>query len=146
MGVGWIPEEYAAVNASWEDRGAVTDEYLDVMVALWKEDHPGFEGRFYSLPPDICFYPNRCKEPFLSGWGQQRSGPAEGRPGWIRLAWAFVSPEGMPRIREDIIERLQKRGRDPEGFVYSNRVNLEVTERNDPDHPCRVRWSGSLTR
>ena len=143
VGVGWIPEEYAAVNASWEDRGAVTDEYLDVMAALWKEDHPGFEGRFYSLPPDICFYPKPVQRT-IPIWVGGNSAPARRRAARVGSGWhgAFVSPEGMPRIREDIIERLQKRGRDPEGFVYSNRVNLEVTERNDPDHPCR----GSVER
>lgn len=40
------------------------------------------------------------------------------------------------------MERLRQRGRDPRGFVYSNRVNLAVTHRSDPDHPCR----GSVER
>ena len=90
VGVGWIPEEYAAVGASWSDRGAVTDEYLDVMTALWREDHPGFEGRFYSLPPDICFYPKPVQRtiPIWVG-GKQRSGPATGRPGGNRMAWSL---------------------------------------------------------
>lgn len=143
VGVGWIPEEYAAVNASWADRGAVTDEYLDVMTALWKEDHPGFEGRFYSLPPDICFYPKPVQRT-IPIWVGGNSAPARRRAARVGTGWhgAFVPPEGIPRIRGDIIQRLEKHGRNPEGFVYSNRVNLQVTDQADPDHPCR----GSVER
>ncbi len=143
VGVGWIPEEYAAVGASWKDRGAVTDEYLDVMTSLWREDHPGFEGRFYQLPPDICFYPKPVRGT-IPIWVGGNSLPARRRAARVGDGWhgAFVLPEGIPRIREDIIERLGRRGRDPQGFAYSNRVNLVVTDRSDPDHPCR----GSVER
>lgn len=143
IGVGWIPEEYAAVNASWADRGAVTDEYLDVMTSLWREDHPGFEGRFYSLPPDICFYPKPVRGT-IPIWVGGNSLPARRRAARIGAGWhgAFVLPEGIPRIREDIVARLQENGRDTEGFAYSNRVNLQVTNISDPDHPCR----GSVDR
>jgi len=143
VGVGWIPEEYAAVNASWEDRGAVTDEYLDVMTLLWREDHPGFEGRFYSLPPDICFYPKPVQRT-IPIWVGGNSLPARRRAARVGTGWhgAFVLPEGITRIREDIVERLEGYGRSPEGFVYSNRVNLLVTDQSDPDHPCR----GSVER
>lgn len=138
VGVGWIPEEYAAVGASWEDRGAVTDEYLDVMTALWREDHPGHQGRFYTLPPGICFYPKPVRRT-IPIWVGGNSLPARRRAARIGSGWhgAFVLPEDMPRIREDIIARLEDQGRDPEGFVYSNRVDLEVTDRFDPQHPCR---------
>ena len=87
VGVGWIPEEYAAVGASWSDRGAVTDEYLDVMTALWREDHPGFEGRFYSLPPDICFYPKPVQRTIPIWVGATALRPGDGPPGW--------EPDGM---------------------------------------------------
>ena len=143
VGVGWIPEEYAAVGASWVDRGAVTDEYLDVMTALWREDHPGFEGRFYSLPPDICFYPKPVQRT-IPIWVGGNSLPARRRAARIGTGWhgAFVLPDRIQRIREDITERLAVNGRSSQGFVYSNRVNLEVSDVDDPDHPCR----GSVER
>ena len=143
VGVGWIPEEYAAVNASWADRGAVTDEYLDVMTLLWREEHPGFEGRFYSLPPDICFNPKPIGGT-IPIWVGGNSLPARRRAARIGTGWhgAFVQPEGIPAIREDIVERLRQNGRSAQGFVYSNRVNLLVSDRSDPDHPCR----GSVER
>ena len=143
VGVGWIPEEYAALGASWKERGAVTDEYLDIMTALWREDHPGFEGRFYQLPPEICFYPKPVRGT-IPIWVGGNSVPARRRAAGVGDGWhgAFVLPEDIPRIRHDIIDRLSKQGRDPQGFAYSNRVNLEVTDRSDPDHPCR----GSVER
>ena len=143
VGVGWIPEEYAAVSASWKDRGAVTDEYLDVMTALWRDDHPAFEGRFYSLPADICFYPKPVQRT-IPIWVGGNSLPARRRAARVGTGWhgAFIPPEGIPRIREDIVGRLEKLGRSARGFVYSNRVNLEVRDASDPDHPCR----GSVER
>ncbi len=48
-GVGWMPEEFAALQASYADRGAVTDDYLQVFKALCTEEKPSFEGRHYQL-------------------------------------------------------------------------------------------------
>lgn len=50
VGVGWLQEEFDAVDVPWEDRGRRTDEYLDVVRALWTEDPSSFEGQYYSLP------------------------------------------------------------------------------------------------
>ncbi|MGH7041764.1 MAG: TIGR03619 family F420-dependent LLM class oxidoreductase [Acetobacteraceae bacterium] len=45
VGVGWLAEEYAPLGAPpFTRRGAVTDEYLAVMQALWTEDAPGATG------------------------------------------------------------------------------------------------------
>ena len=38
IGVGWLKEEFDAVGVDFHRRGAVTDEYLDVMQALWTTD------------------------------------------------------------------------------------------------------------
>ncbi len=37
VGVGWLPEEYAALGAPFGERGAATDEWLRVIRALWTE-------------------------------------------------------------------------------------------------------------
>lgn len=43
-GVGWMAEEFAALDASFDDRGAVTDKYIQVMRALWTGDNRSVEG------------------------------------------------------------------------------------------------------
>jgi probable F420-dependent oxidoreductase len=46
IGAGYLEPEFRAVGANFAERGAVTDEYLDAMHALWYDDHPAYHGRF----------------------------------------------------------------------------------------------------
>lgn len=46
VGVGYLQPEFRAIGANFDDRGAVTDEFLDAMESLWYDDAPGFRGRF----------------------------------------------------------------------------------------------------
>jgi probable F420-dependent oxidoreductase len=51
IGVGWLEEEFRAVDAPWPRRGARTDEYLEVMRTLCSEEISSFSGEFYNLAP-----------------------------------------------------------------------------------------------
>lgn len=44
IGVGWLEEEFAALGASFADRGQRMDEYIAVMRELWRADAPTFQG------------------------------------------------------------------------------------------------------
>jgi len=55
IGVGWLEEEFRAVDVSWPRRGARTDEYLEVLQTLWTDDTSQFDGEFYSLEPCQMF-------------------------------------------------------------------------------------------
>jgi probable F420-dependent oxidoreductase len=46
IGAGYLEPEFRAVGANFAERGAVTDEYLDAMRALWYDRHPSYHGRF----------------------------------------------------------------------------------------------------
>jgi probable F420-dependent oxidoreductase len=46
VGAGYLEPEFRAVGANFAERGAVADEYLDAMRALWYDEHPEFRGRF----------------------------------------------------------------------------------------------------
>jgi probable F420-dependent oxidoreductase len=45
LGAGYLKPEFDAVGARFDDRGARTDEYIDVLRALWSEEKPSFAGR-----------------------------------------------------------------------------------------------------
>jgi len=62
IGVGWLKEEFDAVNVPWPRRGARTDEYLDVLRTLWCDDPSSFDGDFYQLPPASMF-PKPVQDP-----------------------------------------------------------------------------------
>ena len=46
IGVGWLKEEFAALGVPWERRGKRTDDYMDVMLALWSSDNVSYDGEF----------------------------------------------------------------------------------------------------
>jgi probable F420-dependent oxidoreductase len=62
IGVGWLREEFEAVDVPWERRGERTDEYLEVLRALWCEDPSSFSGRHYTLPP-CNLHPKPVQDP-----------------------------------------------------------------------------------
>ena len=62
VGVGWLREEFEAVAAPFERRGARTDEYLAVMKSLWCDDISEHHGELYDLP--ACrMYPKPVQQP-----------------------------------------------------------------------------------
>ena len=46
VGAGYLEPEFRAIGANFAERGAVTDEYLDALQALWYDEHPEYHGRF----------------------------------------------------------------------------------------------------
>lgn len=51
VGVGWCKEEVLASGYSWEDRGERSDEFLDLVGRLWRDEVTSFEGQHFSLAP-----------------------------------------------------------------------------------------------
>src|SRR3954469_160234 len=51
VGVGWLREEFEALNVSWPERGRRTDEYLEILRTLWCDEVSSYDGHFHRLPP-----------------------------------------------------------------------------------------------
>ena len=51
VGVGWLREEFAALDVPFEGRGVRTDDYLAVCRALWVGGTAAHDGPCYQLPP-----------------------------------------------------------------------------------------------
>ena len=62
VGVGWLEEEFDIVGRSFAERGAATDEAVEVLKRLWSEPEPSFEGSSLSLPP-VRFEPKPVQQP-----------------------------------------------------------------------------------
>ena len=62
VGVGWLEEEFNAVNVSWPQRGKRTDEYLEVLETLWCDERSAYEGEFYSLN-ECAMFPKPIQKP-----------------------------------------------------------------------------------
>lgn len=49
VGVGWLREEFDAIGVNFDDRGAITDEYVAALRALWQQEEPTFAGQWTSF-------------------------------------------------------------------------------------------------
>lgn len=49
VGVGWMHEELTAMGIDPSTRGRRTDEAIDALRVLWREEEPSFSGEFFSF-------------------------------------------------------------------------------------------------
>ncbi|WP_202968527.1 TIGR03619 family F420-dependent LLM class oxidoreductase [Pseudonocardia sp. HH130629-09] len=71
LGVGWSPDEYAAVGVPWEERGARLDECLDVLAAWWHDDPVEHAGRTGTIMPSYVQVKPHGIPIYLGGWGRR---------------------------------------------------------------------------
>ena len=104
IGVGWLEEEFEAVQApSFKERGRVTDEYLEVFKLLWTEDNPRFDGEHVRFA-DVIFEPKPVQKPHPPIWVGGESIPAMRRAARHGDAWHPI--DSNPRHRLDTLERM----------------------------------------
>ena len=49
IGVGWNEVEYVALNENFKNRGRRSEEQVQVMQALWRDEHVSFKGRYHTI-------------------------------------------------------------------------------------------------
>ena len=104
VGVGWLEEEFEAVQApAFAARGRVTDEYLQAFKLLWTEDDPRFEGEHVRFA-DIIFEPKPVQKPHPPIWVGGESTPAMRRA--VRYGDAWHPIDSNPRHRLDTVARM----------------------------------------
>jgi probable F420-dependent oxidoreductase len=96
IGVGHAKREFAALGVPFEDRGALTDEYLAAMVTLWTEDWPAFHGAHVRFD-EVAFEPKPVQQPHPPIWVGGNTKAAMRRAarydGWV--PW-LVTVEELP--------------------------------------------------
>jgi probable F420-dependent oxidoreductase len=118
LGIGWMPEEFAATGASMARRGARAAEYVAVLRALWSGDPCEFSGEFYEVPrSSVLPKPVQPGGPPVLLGGLAR--PALERAGRIADGWVTSSRTDLSRIAEGvgvIRAAAAEAGRDPEAL------------------------------
>jgi probable F420-dependent oxidoreductase len=73
IGIGWLKEEFDALNVPFAARGKRADEYLQIMRSLWTEETSSFDGSLYQLP--ACrLYPKPVQTPLPVHVGGESDG------------------------------------------------------------------------
>jgi len=118
VGVGELPEEYAAVGMSFTDRGRRMDEYIEAMRALWTQEVASYSGRHVQFADVRCDpRPANGTVPIHIGGTSEAALRRAGRYGDGYFPWA---PPGVdvvevfPRLFEAVRVQAEQFGRDPD--------------------------------
>lgn len=125
-GTGWFPEEFLALDVPFEHRGTRTDEYLQVMLALWTAEAPRFAGRFYSID-NVGFAPKPLQRPHPPLWIGGDSANALRRAGRFGQAWHAPAGKTAEQLAAGLAEARRhaaSAGRDPAEVQLTVRTRL----------------------
>ena len=133
LGMGWLPQEYAAAGVPFERRGARMDEYLRCLEALWTQDPVEFAGEFYTVPRSHVGPPpvQRPHPPVLLGGA---AGPALLRAGRLTQGWIASSQQDLTRIGtcvKTVRDGAREAGRDPQAVRIVVRGLVDLVD-DDP--------------
>jgi probable F420-dependent oxidoreductase len=132
VGVGWLREEFEALGApDFEKRGIVTDEWIEILKALWTRSPASFEGKFYRFA-DIRAEPMPLQKPHPPIWVGGHSSAALRRTarhgdGWHpvgAIAASPLPPEEMVRHLDTLKGLTEAEGRDFSVLTISYKAPL----------------------
>jgi probable F420-dependent oxidoreductase len=142
VGVGWADEEFELMGIARRERGRRTEEGLELVTALWREEPVTYEGRHYRVR-DLRIEPKPLQQPHPPIWMGGGSQPFERiyaqtvsdvtpvlrRVARYADAWvphSSATPEMVARDWEVIERAAPGFGRQPADIrvVYSNFVYL----------------------
>ena len=128
-GVGWMAEEFAALNADFDARGGVTDEHIAVLRALWSQPGPDISGPHYDVS-GVGISPRPVQKPHPPIWTGGISPPALRRAANLGDGWHGVrqSPADVARVISGISELRSQSDLTMEGYEISLRAGLDITD------------------
>jgi probable F420-dependent oxidoreductase len=96
LGVGWMKEEFDNLQAPpFDERGRVTDEYIQAFRELWTKENPSFDGEYCRFH-DIAFLPKPVQKPTIPIWIGGHSKQALRRAARLGDGWHPIG--GVPTI------------------------------------------------
>jgi probable F420-dependent oxidoreductase len=146
IGTGWDEREFEAVGVRKAERGARTDEAVEVVRRLLAGERISYEGRFFSPMHNVEIGPAmpRSLTVWAAGGGQMPHAASPESPamapnvlrrivessGWIARPTAL--PEQIERDLAEIWVALAERGRDPSTFTIAHENFLHLVPTDDP--------------
>ncbi len=121
-GSGWLQEEFEVLHAPYHQRGDQTDEYLQVMKALWTQDQAHFDGRYEKFSDIVCA-PKPVQKPHPPIWIGGHSQRALRRTATLGDGWYghvfWRDPDGFAGDIAAIKRLAEQAGRDPDSLTYA---------------------------
>jgi probable F420-dependent oxidoreductase len=130
IGVGWMEEEFEAMGIPFRERGAISDEQLQVVSDLWTQEHCGFNGRYYRFQ-DVAFLPKPVRGT-IPIWVGGEGLRAQRRAGAAGDAWfpyfVRVTPQQLGARFENVRRAAIEAKRDPDCISLNCCLPIEMTD------------------
>ncbi|GAC1611450.1 MAG: TIGR03619 family F420-dependent LLM class oxidoreductase [Mycobacteriales bacterium] len=143
LGIGWLPQEYAAAGVPLTRRGARMEDYLRCLRACWTQDPVEFAGEFYTVPRSHTGPPpvQQPHPPVLLGGAAE---PALRRAGRLAEGWISSSRQDLTTLGTsvDLVrEGARDAGRDPDAVRILVRAVVDL--RDEEAGPARRPFEGT---
>jgi probable F420-dependent oxidoreductase len=130
VGVGWLREEFEALDADFDARGSVLDEWLSIARRCWTGTVEPFEGKHYRLAQAIYCHPTPARRvPVLIGGMSSHAHERAGRigDGWLaQYSLENLAEDGIAAGREAARKAASEAGR-PQAEIDGFRFVVRVT-------------------
>jgi probable F420-dependent oxidoreductase len=143
LGLGWSKDEMEATGADMTKRGAVADEFIQVLKTIWTTNPVEFHGKFYNIPKSYI-NPKPVQKPhppiymgaFVPAALKRLAREADG---WNPV---FLPIPVMQQMFDSMKQMAKEAGRDASSLTIIVRAILELSEK--PLGHDRTIFSGSL--
>jgi len=142
VGVGWMVEEFEALQTPFKERGALSNEQLDILTRLWSEEKVSFRGDFYRFD-QVAFYPKSYQQPRMPLWIGGEAAPARRRAALYGDAWfpyfVRITPAQLAAHYDDVRRRAAEAGREPDQVSLNCCLPIVITDEPVPQEEDRLR-------
>jgi probable F420-dependent oxidoreductase len=120
VGIGWLKEEFEALQVPWPKRAERTRDYLAAMQKLWTQEESRHEGEYVRFDA-VRSFPKPVQKPHPPIIFGGESEPALRRVGEVGDGWwgVNVTPETAKTHLANIKRYAEAAGRDASKLFYS---------------------------
>lgn len=126
FGIGWLRDEYTAVNAEFSRRGERLEEILDIIQGIWTQEEIEHAGPHWRIPRSyVDLRPAQQPHPpvYLGGFSPAAMRRVGRRAeGWVG---AVLPPQALTGLWDVARRAAEEAGRDPGALRRNIRVNAE---------------------
>jgi probable F420-dependent oxidoreductase len=152
LGIGWSKDEYDVSGIPYKNRGARSDEFLQVIKRIWTDDVIEFKGKFYNIPASRIG-PKPVQKPYppviLGGFSPKTlSRIVKYADGWLPIA-GFGPLDQLERAINGLREDARRANRDPSkirivALSYPNLLESAQSSSSTEEQHQRFPMAGTI--